>query len=430
MKWYEAGAIFLIILLVYSLTTVPSTSGDTKPAALLPYTILKYHTVYFDNVYPGYIQNDTFTKGFINVSGHWVSAYPVVLPVLLTPLYYLYFLLGHTSLNIPLIAKWFAGLLCAVAGTLFYCLSKRLFPKRIAIITTIVFAFGTLTWCISSQQLWMHGLSELLIVSGLLVVIRNEGEPGWKNFVLLGVILGLFVMNRPSDIPLLIPFCLYVLINRQYISHFILSAVLAAFPFIFYNLYIFGNPFGFYNRFFMAAFPVITESDTSWTLQSISGFAGQWVSPNRGLLVFCPVLLFAFYGALVVYRDRNRFLLWFIPAIVLLTAVYSLFRWWDGGGSAGPRYLTAALPVLAVYVGYALQKMKGKWWVLFALLLGISIFIEAVSAWGFAYSTWSQVGDMGMWSTDSLILNSYQQLVTKADALWLMPLPDWVIKIV
>ena len=317
-------------------------------------------------------------------------------------------------------------------GVLFYAVVSQLFERKVALVTTAVFAFGTLTWCVSSQQLWLHGLSELLLITGLLVVLRNESRNSWDSFVYLGVISGLFFMNRPSDIPLLIPFCLYVLINRKYISHFVLSAVLAAFPFVFYNLYTFGNPLGFYEKYIMIGFPVITEAAPIWTLQSLSGFAGQWISPNRGLLVFCPVLVFAFYGMWVLWKEKkNQFLLWFIPAIVLLTAVYSLFRWWEGGGSSGPRYLTAALPILTIYVGYSVREIwnNHKVMVIFLLLLVISVFIEAVSAFGFSYSTWCQMGDAGMWSTDSLIVNSYYSLVSKADALWCMPFPDGLFKI-
>ena len=101
-----------------------------------------------------------------------ISLYPVVLPVLIAPLYlpavgYLH-LRGWTDGRLDHIArimeKLSASLVAALSASLLYLLLRRRAAAPIALLLTLAYAFGTTTWVISSQALWQHGMAELLVV--------------------------------------------------------------------------------------------------------------------------------------------------------------------------------------------------------------------------------------------------------------------------
>lgn len=78
------------------------------------------------------------------------------------------------------------------------------------------------------------------------------------------------------------------------------------------------------------------------------------VDPSKGLLVFSPVLLLAPLGwkaARAALGTRAFATLLLVPASLIL--LYSGYPNWHGGWTVGPRYLTAAIPFLALPLSLA-----------------------------------------------------------------------------
>jgi hypothetical protein len=94
----------------------------------------------------------------------------------------------------------------------------------------------------------------------------------------------------------------------------------------------------------------------------VEGLAGHLVSPNRGLLVFAPVLGFAGCGAAQVWRSRApQAPLYRTLALVVLThwvMVSLLARKWWGGWSYGPRHVVEVTPLLVVLLMPALDAFR------------------------------------------------------------------------
>jgi hypothetical protein len=427
-KKYDYILIFFLIFFIYNITTRLAISGDALPNSLLPFLIVDHHTIFFDPVYST-LAGQGYSYEFIFTNGHYVSVFTIVTGVLVSPLYFIHRafldLFPQPNLNyFMVLSKFSATLVMAFAGTIVYCTGKMLFRLKTALAIAIIFAFGTLSWAISSQALWQHGISELLLAIGIFCIIANELNQSTKYFVILGVASSLFLFNRPPDALLLIPFLYYVWLNRGQIKPFVAGALV-------------GLPFFLYNVCF---FSVVTSN--GGVTNTLSGFmspvsvfihfAGYLFSVNRGLFIYSPVLIFAVLGYYLLYKsdmvrkNMKSTLLLFFPCIVGTILIYCAYTPWFGGWCFGPRYLTGFLPILAIYTGYGiahyLDNTKQVNYprimnciILFLILIGISI--EAIGALAYPYADWDKnVNDDKVWDwSDSQIAASYVAGVSNLD---------------
>jgi 4-amino-4-deoxy-L-arabinose transferase-like glycosyltransferase len=317
---------------------------------------------------------------------------------------------------------------------IFYCAAKELFPKKTAVLTTAVFAFATPTWSISSQALWQTGMVELLLVSLVYLIIRNEKTPRMSNIIAMGVLSGLFFFNRPPDSLLLIPVIAYVAWKqRAEIPHFIAGVAAGSLPFLLYNLSIFGNFFGGYKedlgRFVIGP-------------GFIRNYAGLLIAPNVGLLVFAPVLILSVIGFLWLKDVENpgirQVLLLFGPVIALHILLYSFFDSWYSASAFcfGPRYLTGLIPVLCIYLGIFFAWAFGRHrtshkergiQAAIAVFIIVSVAIQVTGVLLYPYNPDKTMPADRAWSlADPLIIESYvtgSQAIEKITIYTLPPLP-------
>lgn len=387
---YDTLLLFLLVYLVYNTVSRMTMSGDTNPAAFLPLALILHQTVFFD-AFAGAGLGQNVAYAFPLVNGHYVSLFPIVTPILITPVYlvsytlYTLFQIPFDSLSIMILAKTCATLIAALSCVFVYLAGKELFARRIALATALIYAFATSTWSVSSQALWQHGTVELLLILMIWLIIRNERERSRNSVILLGLLSGLFVFNRPPDAILLLPVLGYIVwYERQNLPAYAVSAAVTGLPFLVYNFTIFGNVFGGYKQnlgFF------------SFGLSSAGNFFGLLLAPNVGLLVFSPVLVLSLIGYLnlkTVPAGRVRQVLFaYGPVILLQILVYSFFGLWETSVaySYGQRFLTGLVPVLALFIGIAISgftkmdrdafRTKAAWACL-VLLVVISVMIHAI----------------------------------------------------
>lgn len=351
--------LFILVYIVYNTVSRMTMSGDTNPAAFLPLALIMHQTVYFD-AFIGAGLGPGVAYAFPLVNGHYVSLFPIVTPILITPLYFISYLLSalfqapFDIMGIMILAKTSATIIAALSCVFVYLTGKELFPKKIALFTALVYAFATSTWSVSSQALWQHGTVELLLILMIYLIVRNERAPAGKNIIFLGLLTGLFLFNRPPDAVLLLPVIGYIVwYERGNLPVYTISAAVSGLPFLVYNVSVFGSVFGGYKQnldFFELGFA------------SIGNFAGLLIAPNVGLLVFSPVLILSVFGYLKLKSINDtrvrQVLVVFGPAILLQVVVYSFFGLWASSlaFSYGQRFLTGFVPVLAIFIGIALNE--------------------------------------------------------------------------
>lgn len=418
---YDYIVIFILCLLAYNTTSLGGiVSGDTIPASYLPFSLITYHTLNFDYI-SDIVTQPEVDYAFPVVKGHTVSLFPIVTPVLITPIYFLWITL-YTFFGIPLTwmdiymwAKVAASIITALSCVFFYLTAKELFKEKIAVITTLIFAFATSTWSVSSQALWQHGMVELLLILMFYIIIRNEKSDSIKNIIFLGLLSGLFIFNRPPDSILLIPIFAYILLyHRKQVLYYLVSAAASGLPFLLYNVMTFGNIFGGYDK---------NLSLFSLNVDFPVHMAGLLIAPNLGLLVFSPVLILSIFGYLQLKRIQNqkieKILFIFGPVIIFQIFIYGIFGAWASSTaySYGQRFLTGFIPVLMIYVGLFLNeyfipgtinKKTATVRAGIVLLVLVSVLIQAIGVFLYPYNPEKSTGEKDVWSLDNnIIVTSY-----------------------
>jgi hypothetical protein len=376
----RAGVLLgLVCLLVYNANLRSIGTGDTLPARYLPFAIWRYGTVFLDPIREvtreGRAGQYWIVRGR---AGHSLSLYPVVLPVLVAPLYlpavgYLN-LRGWTEQRLLRVAtvmeKLTASLLAAAAAALLYLLLRRRAPPADAMLLAVAFAFGTNTWMIGSQALWQHGFAELLLVGALLVL---TGPCTDCRALAAGALCALIAVNRPPDALLAAALGLYGWRWAGRRAPWLAAGAAAPLALVLsYNLAAAGTLLGAYG---------IPGRQGFFGHDLLAGVAGQLISPTRGLLVFSPFLLLVPAAFRLGLRDRAaRALTLAIGVAALAQLLLYAKADWRAGYSWGPRWLTDLLPLLVWMLPPALAALRGAGRLAFALAVGAAIAIQAVGA--------------------------------------------------
>ncbi|MEO8216088.1 MAG: hypothetical protein ABI718_03295 [Acidobacteriota bacterium] len=376
-------------LMVYNVNRRAISAGDTYPARYLPFAILQHHSILMNSIEEVAAQGRGDTAFWIlpRFDGSLISLYPVTLPLLITPLYipavaWLQMRGGGTIEQVDRVArvmeKLSASFLAALSVSLLYLLLRRRTTARTALLLTIAYAFGTTTWVISSQALWQHGMAEVLVIVGLLLI---TGPCTTARTLAAGLVCGLIACNRPPDIILAGAIGTYALfwaggLRRAFLL--VMATALPMFVVLLYNLRFAGNIAGGYG---------VIGHATFFSHSLLPGIGGLLFSPAHGLFVFSPfliVMLLAF-RQLPQGREERRLTLFMIAAVLIQLFLYAKTDW-RGGLSWGPRYMTDLLPFLLWILVPVVAALRGAGRVCFLLAVGVAIGIEAIGA--FFYSGW------------------------------------------
>lgn len=118
------------------------------------------------------------------------------------------------------------------------------------------------------------------------------------------------------------------------------------------------------------------------TRNLVNGFYEHFISRDRGMLYFTPVIFFSLIGMYFLYKKNSSMtslLLGIIGATVLL---YSM--WGDpyGGWAFGSRYLVPAYAIAAIFIAEALTSVRRKTLLilLFFILLSYSVAVNTLGA--------------------------------------------------
>lgn len=404
----------LIVFLGFNANQRSIVAGDTIAARYLPFSVLQNRSVLLDPIVATVAQGrkvqtveGEVTSAFWVVKvrdGHFVSLYPVTLPLLITPLYFpaVHYLEAYAwdPLLFDRVArvmeKVIASLMATASVVLLYFLLRRRSNLREAVLLSLVYAFGTTTWVISSQALWQHGLAQLLIVATLLLL---TGTCTPLRAASVGLLCALIAVARPPDAILAAGLGLYGLWWAGRKSPLLLLAgLLPAALTLAYNLLAIGHFAGAYG---------LTVKPHSYNDDVLAGVAALLFSPTRGLFVFSPFLLFLpLYFGLVLRDRRYRGLTVAVSLAVIAQLIGYGMVDWRQGVSWGPRWLTDMLPLLIWMLPPIVAVLSRPAKAVFVAACGCAIAIQGVGA--FWYTGIS----------DSVLMTASEQVRDRMKPFW------------
>jgi hypothetical protein len=376
-RWRAAG-LLVFCLAVYNANLRTIGSYDSLAASTIPFQIWWGHGLNLDRfaTVPANIGYSMVRSR----SGHIVSAYPIVTPLLVTPLYAPLRLLPHfdadrMSERARLLAeKVAASIVAALSVAIFYLTLRRIAREKVALGMALVYAFATATWVISSQALWQHGAAELFL-TGALYLLLDPRPAGWRAAG-LGLLGGLLTANRPQDVFFAVAIALIVLRrSRRAAWPLVAAAGAMAVLLLVYNEHHFGNLLGGYPQIQIGQ----THLPELFHRPYFDEIAALLVS-NRGLLFFCPffLALVAVRGSALASAAFDRWALGgaVVALIVFMSCVPSL----SAGICYGPRYTADALPILCLLLADAWERMRRPARALFLAAVGYAVGLQIIGA--------------------------------------------------
>jgi hypothetical protein len=384
-----------LALFVYNLNFRLIGAGDTFPARFLPFAVWNHGTLHLDPLREVTSQRSPDPYWMQPTpDGHWASLYPVVSPLLVSPLYLPAALwlrragesYERTAWIGELMEKLSASTLAAVTVGWMFLLLRRRLARPDAILLTLAFAFGTNTWITGSQSLWQHGTAELLLVGALWFLDREELSTG--SLLAAGALAGLMAANRPPDLLFTAALGAYALVRARWRAGWLAAA--AAVPGLLvamYNLRMYGTVGGGY-----VAAGVAGRSFFSHPV--LPGLAGLLASPGRGLLVYSPFFLFLLLFARRVWADPGRRALTAcLTAGVILQLLLYASTDWRAGSSYGYRFLTDLVPALIWLLGPVLASLGRPARAVFGACFLFAVYVQAVGAFRYSGLSESVIND-------------------------------------
>lgn len=237
----------------------------------------------------------------------------------------------------------------------------KYFSEYIAALTLIVVAFGTnMTWYISSEATMSHVYSFALVVYLYRLIERWIAKPTIGLTVLTGLIFGLVVLIRPTNIMFLVLFFTgsnfierlrFLLKNYARLILMMSAFLLVWAPQLIFWKWVSGDWF------------LYTYNDEGffWNNPQI---ISSLLSYRKGWLVYTPLMALLFVGLPFLWI-KYRGLFWqVITVLILATYINSSWWCWWFGGSFGNRsyidiYGIMALAIAAFF--QAVASLKKNW---------------------------------------------------------------------
>ncbi|MCB0212658.1 MAG: hypothetical protein KDJ52_25160 [Anaerolineae bacterium] len=363
-----AMALFLFLLAVYLLTYTPRiNSSDGLAMFSTAESLVRRGALDIEQIRWMDLQQGTY-----GLDGLLYSRKGVGVPIGLLPLVWLGLVLpwfGPVSL-----ALLFNALVTALTAVLLLVYLHRLgysLPTGLAV--ALLFGLATLAWTYA-KSLFSDPFSGLLLLAATLVLfnfgdaVRQATLFRFRLFssltlypFLAGLFLGWNVATRYAE-ALFLPvfgllFLFYMLRGvkpRHFVTRlvqfwssllaFMLPIAIVGLSLITFNLSRYGDPLN------TGYLPNETFSGIL-----LDGILGQLLSPGRGLLLYCPILILSLVGIVPLLRRFPAEAITALSVIVIHLLLYGKWFMWHGGYAWGPRFMIPTLPFWAIFLAPVLS---------------------------------------------------------------------------
>ena len=345
-----AATLFAALVLIYNANGREIGSYDTQTTKFAARELMLRGTLSLNHVVgakPEYADR----WGFVYAAdGNYRSVYSPVPSLAAAAMAWPFWKLRLIDIRAPLapalIAKIAASLLVAAAVVLSFFTARQWLPRRQASLLAIGLGLGTEFWSTASQTLWQTETAVFGLALALLAFAAQSVLMSTRRAAAIGIGLGIAGTTRPQlavAVAVLLVGTWWRARGRVAAAATVIVGLFAAAMYA-ANLRWFGHPLG--------PLPLLQELNSRIHATGASfglrfdGLAGLLVSPNRGLLIYSPIVLVAAAGVRQCVRAGwTSPLPWCALALAAQYALYGSYAVWWGGHTYGPRYLLDVLPL-------------------------------------------------------------------------------------
>ena len=262
-------------------------------------------------------------------------------------------------------------------------LFKFQFSDTVVAITVLLIGVGTNLLCYGSQSAPLsHVFSFFLFTAFTLAVMKYEEKMNWKNALLIGLLLGLISIVRPTNLIIGLLLLLYKVHSWKTLIERI-QRLLSRYDLIILMLITFILPWipqFIYWKFVTGSYLYYPYGDEGFFWLKPKIYHGL-VGFRKGWLIYTPLMITAVVGLFLLKKRVPDFQ----KAIVFFTTlhIYVIFSWWCWwyGGSYGSRPMVDTYGILALPAAISIERITRmkKWtfpiWIaVFGFFIWLNIF--------------------------------------------------------
>jgi len=347
------GLMLLTAFLLVSFSKVRNTGTDQRSTLLVSESIITRGSIKLDHYGPGVRERCDYTIHQKN--DHFYDFFPLGTPLVGVPFVAVVRGWGFSMVQSEAYVQIMLASVTAVL-TLFF-LSKiagLLLPAFSACLISGLFWFGTSLASTCGTALWSHNFATLFALIAIYSALKEAKGQGRCHWVPVGVCLFFAYLCRPN-MALLAPALLLFFFSynrRGAVKAGLLLAVLLA-CFAGFSLYEFNQILpDYYLPQRLGSYELdhfLSDRQIPATGFFLTALYGNLLGPARGLLIFSPFILFAWFcfgSSVKEFKLNKAWLLIGIVWPVLHLVVISNYPAWWAGWSFGARLMTDVLPGL------------------------------------------------------------------------------------
>jgi hypothetical protein len=327
--------------------------------------------------------------GRVDVHGQPRAAYPPGQALLCTPWYALgqYVIaklpgvpVEDADLIVAFTSCLSSATFAALTGTFFFLmLMESGIPLRPSLIATAMLGLATPIFAYSAY-LFSEPLSTAIFTGAAwLLFVRDKDSASLHSAVIVGIVLGLATIVRPTNVLAIAVFGLTLVAQSPGKTGLRAAFALGAAStvgvgiLLAHNTVLFGGPLTFgYPKAAEGAKPL-----NGFNTPLLTGLYGFLLSPGKSVFIFAPPIILALLGLRALWQ-RNRGLAALAVLFPLIElGFYATYSQWEGGYCVGPRYLVPSLVLLCLGLGPTLAEDR-PWIKPLAIVLFIAGFLVQV----------------------------------------------------
>lgn len=264
------------------------------------------------------------------------------------------------------------------ALAILYCVLKSRFGSGLSsLVLMLVYVGSNLYYYTIGDPGMSHVYSFFLFAAALGIFSRlstDEGNRKW--LVLLGLVAGLIVLVRPTNIvfllfaPLVVQYAgpvagRYAFLHARKIPMLLIPPISICLPQLFYWKYAYGS---------YLVWSYSGEGFSNWSEPRIASFL---LSTNNGLLPYAPLVLLVPWGCGLLWLERDRITTIAVLAPFALVSFFGASWWvWHFGCGFGSRTLVEYMALAAIPIATWVNWSMAKWGRLVPVIVGLVLVIH------------------------------------------------------